>query len=108
MGYRSTFVTSDSCVELPTWFQEKYKNTVHFGCNCTLDKDEIAFPSFPIASRGEGKCYGMWSELVDDIQIVLINSGKQNTVILTFLHEDGAMTKWTIDSNNMVMKDYNI
>jgi len=104
MGYRSTFISTATYVEFPDWFVQKYKGSVNFGVeldyNETTDK-ERSFYSCPISSKQEGKMYGMYSEIMTDIQQVLLETGCASTVVIIVLHEDGAVDKYSINQGSI-------
>lgn len=88
MGYRSTFVTDDQDLKLPQWFVDKWEHAVFFNPNHKL----------PIASKQEGKAYGMWSDIPHDLQRVIRENsdGRERCVHFVFLHEDGLITQINI------------
>ena len=97
MGYRSTFITTDTPIKLPEWFVEKYQSSCNFGV--TYNEDDSIHPSFPMSSRAEGKMYGMYAEVKQDIQRVLAalpDSEWHPTIGLAILHEDCAYEIVTI------------
>lgn len=84
MGFRSTFVTEDYSVEWPEWFKEKYDGWINFnGC---------------ISSTTEGKTYGVFSSLAEDIQKALKEAKAELSLgfVLIFLHECGGITRYEI------------
>lgn len=90
MGFRSTLITEDNCLEIQPWFYEKHKDRLHFGQH--QDK-----PSLPLASKYEFKTYFEWwsDELLPDIQRLI----KENThykveeIEMVLFHECCGITK---------------
>jgi len=98
MGFRSTFITVDSCTIWPGWFKEKYKEYVNFPvsrCGC-------------ISSEIECKMYyGIFKDLPKDIQKA-INWGERDlNFVIVFLHECGGITRCQIDKNNIYYSEPN-
>jgi hypothetical protein len=93
MGFRSTFVTDDSDFtrRIPDWFRDKYRNWINInGC---------------LSSRYEGKRYGVFSELEEDIQKILKEHDTTGQVRLVWLDEDGGIDKVTITANDITTRD---
>ena len=99
MGYRSTFITTESHVKLPEWFVTKYESSVWMGVGS--NDDDTTYYTLPIASKYEGKMYGMYSELVEDLQRVLNEQTGYFSKHLTLmvLHEDGEFQKYDLEAN---------
>lgn len=87
MGNRSTFVTNDYPIHWPDWFYEKYKKNVFF------NDDHIGV----IASKYEGKMYGIFSELIEDIATVVDSDPKQIVPIRVIsIEEENTITYYKI------------
>lgn len=71
MGFRSTFITEDINLIIPDWFLEKWGNDIFH------DGNEL-----PIASRKEGKLYGMYGKLFDDICKILTDEEKLSIAVM--------------------------
>jgi hypothetical protein len=96
MGYRSTFITTESWVKLPEWFVTKYERVIWMADNI----DGLTpYKTLPIASKQEGKMYGMFSELIEDLQHVLDEQTGHFSTRLTLmvLHEDGQYEKHDLE-----------
>lgn len=90
MGYRSTFVSSDSGITWPEWFRKKYESSIYFPPN-----PEDGLPCGCISSKYECKMYGMWCDLIEDITKVLAEQDHEFHLVI--LHEDGAITRYEWD-----------
>lgn len=105
MGYRSTFVTNDCRVKITEEFYEKWQSNIHFnpfGYDEELNGDVVTIPyGFPISSKVEGKMYGMYAELIEDLQ-KLLKDGKQS-ISLVILHEDDACDQYIITREIITM-----
>lgn len=97
MGYRSTFVTNESCVNISEKFYEKYKGSIHFN-PCDRGEEDFTY-TFPISSKSEGKMYGMYSELIADLQKLI--KEERMYIDLIVLHEDGACDYYIIRKDNI-------
>lgn len=97
MGYRSTFITTASFIKLPEWFVEKYESSVWMA-EVTEENTAEPYKTLPIASKQEGKMYGMFSEFIDDLQRVLDEQveGFSTSLTLMVLHEDGEHQKYVL------------
>jgi hypothetical protein len=101
MGFRSTFVTEDICIDYPIWFIEKWQGWVHF-----FRRDDGTATGC-IASKGEAKTYGKWEELPKDIQKVLIEKESHllKRLRLLFFHECGGCSCFEITPNKIVITE---
>lgn len=99
MGYRSTFVTSDTNIRIPQWFIDKWKHLVFFNGD---------IPNFPIASKQEGKTYGIFDEIESDIILIIKQHPEPRSydkVIIAWLGEDGAVHSKHLTANGEVVSD---
>ena len=101
MGYRSTFVTNDIGVALPGWFMEKWGDRIHTARNQSSEH------CLPISSRYEGKTYGMWATLEEDLSRVLREEPDYYCIHIVWLGEDGAVSKHTIFKDRVVTNHAN-
>lgn len=93
MGFRSTFVTNQMGGEFQLWFVRKWRPFVHFHNDVSL----------PLASRAEGKTYGVFVGFEEDIQKAYDWNwyGAEDLVVwVTWMHECHGITvtKITKDS----------
>lgn len=91
MGFYSTFVTDAvfSKQQIPSWFVEKYKDRVNIP-----ECDGI----FCLSSYREGKEYGYFESLAEDIQkIISVNS----KCVLVFLHECNSISRYAITKHTI-------
>lgn len=98
MGYRSTFVTDDTGMELPDWFGWKWGKHIHGAVSQTGKL------LMPISSRYEAKTYGIWSGLESDLQKVLQEAGRNrdwHSIHIVFMGEDGNLFKSEIFSDRI-------
>ena len=95
MGFRSTFTAFDGIVEWPTWFRDKYKDTIYFNDQCG------------ISSIAEHKHCGQWETLSEDIQKCVDWDNRKNlkNFIVVFLHECGGITRIQIEKNRIVLTE---
>ncbi len=106
MGYRSTFVSSESHIQLPSWFVNKYSNTVNV--REAYDENEELYYTLPISSKHEGKMYGMYGMLLQDLQRVLDEQpiGYSRQMALMVLHEDLLHDLHVLTSSKLIMTVY--
>jgi len=88
MGYRSTFVTDDKSLKLPAWFIEKWGDKIHVGADNRL----------PLSSKYEGKTYGMWVGLEEDLRRVVKEDADWTRwgdicIHIAFMGEDGVVSR---------------
>jgi hypothetical protein len=95
MGYRSTFVTTDTAVPIPPWFYARWSPQVHFA-------EYEGKRTFPISSRLEYKRHGLLSGIEEDIQKVLAEANSDSTILLVWMGEDGALTQVAITAKAIV------
>ena len=88
MGFRSVFIADDYPIQWPDWFREKYADSLYFGEHGHL------------ASRGEWKHYGPWTDLITDIQKV-VPWKERPSFNVVFLHECGGVTWCAITKNEI-------
>lgn len=91
MGFRSTFTTKNCEIEWPQWFREKYDVSIRF----TEDS------SGPLHSVREGKIYGDWATLHDDIQRAIDWVQFRSKFVLVYLHECGGITRCQIEKDSI-------
>lgn len=96
MGFRSTFVTNDFPWKWPLWFREKYADLVHFSPE-----------GGAIASKHEGKSYGVFSSLENDIQRALIETtnDREWCLVFVYLHECGGITRCEIRRDTILWNE---
>jgi len=91
MGHRSTFTTTDSRIEWPAWFIDKYKRTIGFPHN-----------KGPIHPLLENKVYDAWDTLEIDIRSAIDWSRHPRPFILVYLHECGGISRCEISKDNIL------
>ena len=74
----------------------------------SYDKDAVLFHTLPISSKHEGKMYGMYGMLIQDLQRVLDEQpvGYSQQMALMVLHEDLLHDLHVITSSKLTMTNY--
>ncbi len=99
MGFRSTFTTMDYSIRWPEWFQEKYKETIFVRVMGSLHP------------KHEGKAYGAWIDLPEDIQKAIDWKEWNKTrsapfrFVLVYLHECGGITRVCIEEDKITWSE---
>lgn len=92
MGFRSTFVTEDWPIEWPDWFVNKYSDHVWINA----DKKHA------ISSKREGKTYGIFCDLAEDIRKAINwDDFTMKHFVLLYLHECGGITRCQVDKDSV-------
>lgn len=96
MGFRSVILSEDTWQELPEWFVERWKDTLHFGVHTKLSGKKLR-PGFPIAGKSEFKEYGNIAEdLYADLQKLPTEMKWKYPVQFIWFHECHGVTKFCI------------
>jgi len=95
MGFRSTFVTQDIYITWPEWFVKKYSEIVYFRNNHVGS----------ISSKFQGKCYGAWEVLNEDIQHAIDWSLGITHFVVIYLHECGGITRAQISKDSIKLSE---
>ena len=94
MGFRSTFVSNDTAIKWPKWFVESWVKYIHFREDC----------SGAISSKYEGKTYGVYQDIPEQIQKVINGDCGEfapDSIELIFFHECGGVTKCLIGKTSI-------
>ena len=94
MGFRSMFITEDFPIEWPEWFVEKYADFVNFH---PTNRGAIS-------SKREGKTYGIFADLHEDIRKVIPWHVWYDDLkfVLVYLHECGGVTRCQIERDRVL------